>query len=97
MWSLFGDAQGRPPGTYYYSTSTLITYFWNMFDQLLVRPQLLSSFENENLQILTSAGNSKQASSATSLLTKDGRPNSKTASDHLPLLFSLELDKEALK
>ena len=96
MWSLFGDAPQGPPGTYYYSTSTLVTYFWNMFDQLLVRPQLLSSFKNENLQLLTSAGNSKQAS-ATSLLTKDGRPNSKTASDHLPLLFSLELDKEALK
>ena len=43
--------------------------FWNMFDQLLVRPELLSSFKNENLQILTSAGNSKQLG-ATSLLTK---------------------------
>ena len=97
MWSLFGDGRGGPPGTYYYSKSTLVTYFWNMFDQLLVRPELLSSFSNENLQILTSAGNSKQGSSTTSLLTKDGRPNSKTASDHLPLLFSLSLDKEALK
>lgn len=97
MWSLFGDVQGRPPGTYYYSTSTLITFFWNMFDQLLLRPELLSSFKNENLQILTSAGNKSETSVPTLLLTKDGRPNSKTASDHLPLLFSLELDKEALK
>jgi hypothetical protein len=89
MWSLFGDAPQEPPGTYYY-TSGLISFFWNMFDQVLIRPELLSSFSHDNLNILTSAGN-------TSLLTSDGRPNSKMASDHLPLLFSLDLQKESSK
>jgi hypothetical protein len=82
MWSLFGDAS--PPGTYYYRTSTHKTFFWNMFDQVLIRPELLSSFRNENFKILTMAGN-------TSLLTSRYRPNSKIASDHLPLLFTLDL------
>lgn len=84
MWSLFGDASSGPPGTFYYSASTPKTFFWNMFDQVLIRPELLSSFSNNNLQILTSAKN-------TSLLTKSKRPNAKLASDHLPLLFTLNL------
>jgi hypothetical protein len=85
MWSLFGDADsGTPPGTYYYNNSEYINFFWNMFDQVLIRPDLLNSFENERLKILTSDGDN-------SFLTPNGLPNAKQVSDHLPILFHLDL------
>lgn len=85
MWNFFGDVSAGPPGTYHYSKSTLKTFFWNIFDQVLIRPALLGSFSQDNLQILTTVGN-------ISLLTKRGIPNSKLASDHLPLLFTIDLE-----
>ncbi|MGB0386765.1 MAG: hypothetical protein ACPGWR_18285 [Ardenticatenaceae bacterium] len=84
MWSFFGDLSPGPPGTYYYAQSVHKNFFWNMFDQVLIRPDLLSSFSDDDLQILTTIGN-------TSLLTKTERPNVKVASDHLPLLLTLDL------
>lgn len=84
MWNLFGDASPSPPGTHYYSASKLKTFFWNMFDQVLIRPELLSSFSNDRLKILDAVGN-------TSFMTKRGRPHTKVASDHLPLLFTLDI------
>ena len=85
MWNLFGDATPGPPGTYYYSSkSEHKVFFWNMFDQVLIRPDLLSLFSNENLEILTSDGN-------TSFLSSQGVPDANVASDHLPISFKLEL------
>ena len=82
MWSHLGDESIGPPGSYYYNTSSQVNYFWNTFDQVLIRPELLPYFRNENLRILTQVG-------ARSLLTINGLPDSSVASDHLPLLFSL--------
>ena len=94
MWSCFGDSTHEthppgsqahePPGTCYYPASESKWYYWNMFDQVLLRPALLPYFRNQDLKILVSDG-------ATSLLTKEGLPNRKLASDHLPLLFQLAL------
>ncbi len=81
MWSLFGDASPGPPGTYYSAVSEQVGYFWNMFDQVLIRPELLEHFNNEDLKILASAGD-------TPLLSRRGLPNK---SDHLPILFKLNL------
>jgi hypothetical protein len=84
MWSLLGDASRGPPGTYFRPGSEYVAFFWNMLDQLLVRPDLLASFKNEELEILTSDGQS-------SLVTLRQRPDAENASDHLPLLFRLHL------
>ncbi|MCI0486505.1 MAG: endonuclease/exonuclease/phosphatase family protein [Blastocatellia bacterium] len=53
MWGRFGDTTEGPPGTYYYPSSEQKTFFWNMFDQVLLRPDLLPFFCNEDLMILT--------------------------------------------
>lgn len=37
MWTMLGDLGPSPPGTYFYNSSTELNYFWNMFDQVLVR------------------------------------------------------------
>jgi endonuclease/exonuclease/phosphatase (EEP) superfamily protein YafD len=84
MWSRFGDATEGPPGTYYYDESGHVAFFWHTFDQVLVRPALLPFFRNEDLQVLTSDGSND-------LLTRAGRPNLATGSDHLPILFRLNL------
>ncbi|MEW5801928.1 MAG: hypothetical protein AB1847_07455 [bacterium] len=84
MWSLFGDMSPGPPGTYYFSKSVQKVFFWNMFDQVLIRPDLLDLFSNEELKILDSDGNK-------SLLSSRGVPDAKVVSDHLPILFKLKL------
>jgi len=86
MWSLFGDGSPGPAGTYYYAKAEHKAYFWNMFDQVLIRPELLDSFKNEDLKIIDSDGD-------LSFLSADGLPNKKIASDHLPIFFRLNLDE----
>ena len=84
MWAHFGERDHKPQGTYHYDSHEHVTYYWNMFDQVLVRPGLLDQFPNEGVEIMTEAG-------GTSLLTASGRPNRTIGSDHLPLLFRLGL------
>ena len=84
MWSLLGDASPGPPGTYYYSSSEHTAFFWHMFDQVLIRPDLLENFSNNDLKILSS-------DEKISFLSPNGFPNKKIASDHLPIVFKLML------
>ena len=53
-------------------------------DQVLVRPELIEYSRSEEVRILTRAGD-------VSLVSNDGRPNRSEASDHLPVLFELDL------
>ena len=82
MWGLLGDREGRPPGTYYYLDG-IDCLFWHMFDQVLVRPSLISAFKEKTLAVLDHDGRA-------SLLTSRGRPNPDVC-DHLPLVFSMDL------
>jgi hypothetical protein len=82
MWGHFGDRTPGPPGTYYLRSSKPGHYFWNMYDQLLLRPALTGLLDD--LQILDTDGH-------TSLLTKNGLPKESDGSDHLPILFRLRL------
>ena len=62
----------------------IITFvFWNMFDQVLIRPELLDRFCNEDLEILETDGKK-------SLVNPSKTPRKKI-SDHLPILFRLSL------
>jgi hypothetical protein len=81
MWSCFGDTGNKPCGTYYYDKAEHVNYFWHIFDQVLLRPDLLNGF-SDDVRILTMAG-------STPLLDRNGRPDGDNASDHLPILFSL--------
>jgi hypothetical protein len=83
MWSTMGDALGTP-GTYYYSSSNPITYFWNTFDQMLLRPELAQHFKPGDVVIASSIGGE-------SLLGPGGVPN-KRISDHLPIIGTIRLE-----
>ena len=84
MWSRFGDATQGPPGTYYRAGSSFMEYFWHMYDQVLIRPDLLDLFDIEALQVLVKCR-------STSFLRRSGVPDVARISDHLPLLFDLRI------
>lgn len=84
MWNFLGDAVSNPPGTYYYGSSDHISFFWNTFDQVLVRPDLLPRFQIQRLKIISTT-------ESQSLLSNKGIPKKKLSSDHLPIVFSLDL------
>ena len=84
MWGLFGDAAPGPPGTYYYESSQHVAAFWHIFDQVLIRPELLDRFHSDSLRILDENG-------GIPFLNDRGLPDASAASDHLPVLFQLDL------
>ena len=84
MWGHFGHTTDGPPGTFYRSGST-VSYFWHIFDQVLIRPALLPYFDDRELKILSGIGKISFIS------TKKGLPKADEISDHLPILFRLNI------
>ncbi len=84
LWNHFGDSKPNPPGTYYYDSGSQVNYYWNMFDQILIRPDLLNFFQPENFKIVTKI-------QKVSLLSGSGKPDKMRISDHLPIIFSLDI------
>ena len=82
MWRFFGDDADTLSGTYYWQASNPVNHFWNLYDQVLLRPELMHLLRE--LLILDSDGE-------TSLLTRGGIPDRVIGSDHLPIYFQLEL------
>lgn len=84
MWNFLGDDSiGNVPGTYYFHGSEHAVHNWNIFDQILLSPELLDSVDNSDIQILTS-------STSFSLVNINGIINKKLYSDHLPILVKIK-------
>ena len=83
MWNFWGDDGRGPGGTYFHRSSDRVRMSWNLFDQVLVRPDLLPFFATSQVQILETDG-------VKSFLTRGGTPTTRDGSDHLPVLFRLE-------
>ena len=80
MWNLFGDADGVS-GTYFYNKNQIRLYQWNIYDQVILRPDLTECFVFDSLKIIDHMkGNS--------ILNKNGTPDRKI-SDHLPIYFEI--------
>jgi len=83
MWSFFGDkGKGDVNGTIYNTLSKPINYFWNIFDQVLVRPQFIDHFDEDELEIITKLGDKE-------LLKQSGIIDD-TVSDHLPISIKIK-------
>ena len=80
MWNFFGDKE-EPMGTYYYRSSGSVSYEWNIFDQILIRPELINYLRDDSVKIISNINTQ-------SLLSKYSRPNKKY-SDHLPVTIDL--------
>jgi hypothetical protein len=83
MWNLLGDESNGPPGTYYYRKAAPKALFWHMFDQVLIRPDLIDRFSVTELKIIEGDGQTS--------FIKNGFPDKTVASDHLPIVFRLNL------
>lgn len=83
MWSRLGDTSVGPAGTYYYSGGH-VSYFWNTFDQVLLRPSLLQYFSTDQLTVLDSIDGKSLMSS---------RIIDASISDHLPVLLTLHIER----
>ena len=83
MWGFLGDTgRGNASGTLYYNSSDHINYYWHIYDQVLIRPELINYFDCNQIQIITVIGNKS--------LIRNGIIN-KQYSDHLPIKFNLKL------
>ncbi|MBE2213589.1 MAG: endonuclease/exonuclease/phosphatase family protein [Opitutaceae bacterium] len=83
MWNLLGDAPPDPPATYYRADAGHHVQFWEMFDQCLVRPELIPFLPENGVQIVSSTRNHKLADDR-------GRPRGREYSDHFPILLTLK-------
>lgn len=86
MWNLLGDFSGSP-GTYFHTSPGYRSHYWNILDQVVLRPAVAARLSKPSLAVLTKAG--KQ-----SLVNKSGRPE---VSDHLPIRFSVDITLGAQK
>lgn len=84
MWSLMGDLSPGSPGSHYYPPSGHGSYYWQTFDQVLIRPDLLDTITSDSIAILDNDGEK-------TLLSRRGQPDKSWASDHLPLLLRLTI------
>jgi hypothetical protein len=94
MWCLYGDRRsshrladdvddsGDPvvPGTYYLAKNFSHRLYWHMYDQVLIRPGLIERFPLSELRIVGRLGDWS--------FLRTGKP---TPSDHLPILFQVDL------
>lgn len=84
MWSFFGDeGKGETNGTIYNTLSKPINYFWNTFDQVLIRPELIPYIEEEKIEIITKLN--KKVS-----LLKKSEIIDDSISDHLPISLTIK-------
>ena len=83
MWNFLGDFK-EPYGTYYYSSSDAVNPYWNVYDQVIIRPALRQRFIDESLKILT-------GTNEISLLDSEKHPDC-YISDHLPIMFEIMED-----
>lgn len=83
MWSFMGDnGRGIVPGTMYHNPYQHMQYYWNIYDQVLIRPSVIPYFVDRYLDILT-------CSKSKGLLTVN-HTLKEIYSDHLPIKFSIK-------
>lgn len=87
MWSFLGSkGRGSINGTNYHNTGKYMNYYWNMYDQVLIRPDLLKYFDEEQLEIITEIN-------GVNLIKRVNETNriNDDISDHLPVRFKLNI------
>ena len=81
MWRFWGDEK-QPYGTYYHNNHDAINTYWNIFDQVIIRPEVREKFVDTSLKIITETRTRY-------LLDSKGHPD-KNISDHLPIIFEIQ-------
>lgn len=82
MWTLHGNINNNVMGSFFYHKNP-VSFVWNMFDQVIIRPSLIKRFNFNGLTLIDRIGD-------TTMLDKQGIPNAREFSDHLPLKFEIQ-------
>ena len=82
MWNYLGDFE-TPYGTMYHRTSGHISQEWNLYDQIIIRPEMHNYLQKDGVSIITNIAGQ-------SLLKSYNKPQEKF-SDHLPILLKLTI------
>lgn len=86
-WQAYASVaiSGEPPGTIYFDKDAYnsITYYWNLLDQVVISPKLIA--DSKDFKILTGTPSGDKC------LLKDSLPDFEGFSDHLPILYSIDL------
>ena len=80
-WNLLGDFN-YPPGTFYHNGNETNNPFWHLLDQVIIRPSLISRFNEKSLKIIHTVNE-------ISITDVSGHPE-KNYSDHFPIIFEIE-------
>jgi hypothetical protein len=92
IWSRLGqDVESGAPGTYYWRYHRALNIYWNYLDQVLIGFDLLDHFPEERFRILTEVAGSDGNQQ---LIRETELHWTIELSDHLPLLFDLDLPQE---
>lgn len=83
MWAHFGDLTDGPPGTYNRSSAEAVNCFWNIYDQVLVRPNLVENLGK--VRVLARDG-------VESPVSRNGLPRKRDVTDCLPIGLDLKFD-----
>ncbi len=85
MWQVYSQ-KDRPYGTYYHDKGgDPLNYYWNVFDQVIMRPDMLPFFRDDSLRLIIDSKEER-------LLDHTRKPNEKI-SDHLPIMFDLDIEQ----
>lgn len=87
MWGWLGWHSPGPRGSSYYDASgEHVNYYWNLLDQVLIRPSLIDRFsDKDDLAII------ETLDKGTTLTDRHGLPDKAHHSDHLPIFFRIDL------
>lgn len=89
MWNFFGEfSRGKTPGTHFYNSAKYINHYWNIYDQVMIRPELLHSFMEDELDIVTKIKGSSLLKIVNNIEVVDS-----SISDHLPLFLKFNIFK----
>lgn len=92
IWSKLGrEASDAPPGTYYWRTKRHHNIYWNYPDQVLIGADLIDHFPVGHFRILTEIPG---PDGPLRLIRETERHWKIEISDHLPLVFDLDLPSE---
>ena len=80
-WNLLGD-RFHTPGTYYRQSEG--SQYWSVLDQVMMRPDMVAHYDVDSLKVLNKTKND-------SLISTNGIPNKTKYSDHLPIIFKLNI------
>jgi hypothetical protein len=93
LWSRLGrEITEAPPGTYYWNENREFNIYWNCIDQVLIGADLLDYFPTDRLRILTAIPGPE---GPRSLIRETPGHWKIEISDHLPLIFDVDLPPEA--